>query len=189
MTNVELLHRDQSFNTIRVEHDASNDTHWCFMHAQQAFADPAYRACFSPKMLRELRLFARQSIEAIDDAVAQSPTHLAHIVLASDTHVYNLGGDLSLFSNLIRAREDDLRRLLFDATDPSLWRFNLRPATPIMVAPDPRPRAFEPLVDVALAQRPDLGSQRSAVARAASAPSRSIMRCSNIATVGLAKRE
>ena len=105
MTNVELLHRDQSFNTIRVEHDASNDTHWCFMHAQQAFADPSYRACFSPKMLRELRLFARQSIEAIDDAVAQSPTHLAHIVLASDTHVYNLGGDLSLFSNLIRSRD------------------------------------------------------------------------------------
>ncbi|MCA0392977.1 MAG: crotonase/enoyl-CoA hydratase family protein [Proteobacteria bacterium] len=107
MNNVELLHRDPSFNTIRVEHDTSNDAHWCFMHAQQAFADPTYRACFSPKMLRELRLFARRAIDSIDAEAAKSPAHLSHIVLASDTHVFNLGGDLSLFSNLIRARDRD----------------------------------------------------------------------------------
>lgn len=107
MTNVELLYRDHSFNTIRVEHDASNDTHWCFMHAQQAFADPSYRACFSPKMLRELRLFARGAIETIDQAAKESPAHLSHVVLGSDTHVFNLGGDLALFLQLIQARDRD----------------------------------------------------------------------------------
>ncbi|TYT23782.1 crotonase/enoyl-CoA hydratase family protein [Luteimonas viscosa] len=107
MTNVELLHRDHSFNTIRVEHDASNDTHWCYMHAQQAFADASYRACFSPKMLRELRLFARHAIDTIDQAAKESPTHLAHVVLGSDTHVFNLGGDLALFLKLIQARDGD----------------------------------------------------------------------------------
>jgi DSF synthase len=77
------------------------------MHAQQAFADSSYRPCFSPKLLRELRLFARQTIDDIGESAAADETHLAHIVLASDAHVFNLGGDLDLFSQLIRARDRD----------------------------------------------------------------------------------
>ncbi|TDK23402.1 enoyl-CoA hydratase [Luteimonas aestuarii] len=107
MTKIEPLHRDVPSSIIRVERDASNDTHWCFMHAQHAFADPEYRACFSPRMLRELRVFARQTIESIEEASAASQNHIAHIVLGSDTHVFNLGGDLALFSQLIRARDRD----------------------------------------------------------------------------------
>jgi DSF synthase len=107
MRNVEPLHRDNSLSTIRIEHDPSNDSHWCFMHGQQAFADPDYRACFSPKLLRELRLFAQETIDGIAQKATASENHLAHIVLASDTHVFNLGGDLSLFSQLIRARDRD----------------------------------------------------------------------------------
>ena len=90
MRNVEPLHRDTTLSTIRIQHDSNNDSHWCFMHAQQAFADPAYRACFSPKLLRELRLFAQQTIDSIAQQSVASETHLAHIVLASDTHVFNL---------------------------------------------------------------------------------------------------
>ena len=107
MRTVEPLHRDSAFNTIRIQQDASNDSHWCFMHAQQAFADQAYRACFSPRLLRELRLFARQAIDEIGHQAEANQTHLAHIVLASDTHVFNLGGDLGLFSQLIRNRDRD----------------------------------------------------------------------------------
>lgn len=107
MTNVELLRRDHPFSTIRTEHDASNDAFWCFMHAQQAFADPEYRACFSPKMLRELRMFARTAIEGISESSRDNDAHLSHIVLGSDTHVFNLGGDLGLFSQLIRQRDRD----------------------------------------------------------------------------------
>lgn len=107
MQNVEQLHRDTALSTIRIHQDPSNDSHWCFMHAQQAFADSTYRACFSPRMLRELRLFAQQTIDVISQKAAGSPTHIAHIVLASDTHVFNLGGDLELFSQLIRAKDRD----------------------------------------------------------------------------------
>lgn len=107
MYNVEPLHRDNPLSTIRIEHDPSNDSHWCFMHGQQAFADPNYRACFSPKLLRELRLFAQEAIDGIGQAAAASESNLSHIVLASDAHVFNLGGDLNLFSQLIRARDRD----------------------------------------------------------------------------------
>lgn len=107
MHNVQPLHRDLPLSTLRIQHDASNDSHWCFMHAQQAFADPAYRACFSPMLLRELRLFAQQTIDAIAQRPAGPDVRLAHIVLASDSHVFNLGGDLGLFAQLIRARDRD----------------------------------------------------------------------------------
>jgi outer membrane protein TolC len=71
---------------------------------------------------------------------------------------------LIVAENSIRAREDELRRLLFDASDPTLWNFNLRPTSEITVAPAQDDLAFEPLVEVAIANRPDLKSQRSAVA-------------------------
>ena len=107
MRTVELLHRDTALSTIRIQQDSSNDSHWCFMHTQQAYSDSTYRPCFSPKLLRELRLFAQQTIDHIAHAAGESDTHLAHIVLASDGHVFNLGGDLDLFSSLIRARDRD----------------------------------------------------------------------------------
>lgn len=104
MRNVEPLHREPSLSTIRIQDDPSNGSHWCFMHAQQAFADSTYRPCFSPKLLRELRLFAQQTINTIQSKVESDSGHLAHIVLASDAHVFNLGGDLQLFASLIRER-------------------------------------------------------------------------------------
>jgi len=107
MRNVEPLHREPNLSTIRIQDDPSNGSHWCFMHAQQAFADSAYRPCFSPKLLRELRLFAQQTINAIQSDVDADAGHLAHIVLASDAHVFNLGGDLQLFAGHIRERNRD----------------------------------------------------------------------------------
>lgn len=77
--------------------------------------------------------------------------------------------ELIVAENLIRTREDDLRRLLFGGEDPALWNFNLRPANEITVQPDARERPFEPLVDAALANRPDLNSLRSGVAAAETA--------------------
>ena len=106
MTNVEQLHRDHLFSAIRVVEDHDSSAYWCHMHAQQAYADPDYRACFSPRILRELRLFARQTIDGINRSVENTPNHLAHIVLASDAHVFNLGGDLQLFIDLIRRRDE-----------------------------------------------------------------------------------
>lgn len=118
MTNVELLHRDAPRSTVRTFTDASNASHWCAMHAQQAFGEPGYRPCFSPKLLRDLRLFAQQAINAIDTDAQADPAHIAHIVLSSDAHVFNLGGDLQLFSQLIRARDrDGLMRYALECVD------------------------------------------------------------------------
>ena len=110
--NVELLHGTTATDlaTIRISHDPSNASHWCHMHAKQAFSDASYRPCFSPRLLRELRLFAREAIEGCEATVAANsgPTPpLSHIVIGSDAHVFNLGGDLDLFARLIRERDRD----------------------------------------------------------------------------------
>lgn len=86
--------------------------------------------------------------------------------VADEAEVARRQEELITAENQIRAREDGLRRLLFDATDPTLWKINLRPTSPIPVAPDDREQPFEPLVDTALVNRPDLRRMRSAVAQA-----------------------
>jgi DSF synthase len=110
MNNVEFLHGAAAtdFEAIRVHHDDAQRVHWCHMHAAPAFADPAYRPCFSPRLLRELRVFARGAVEGAARAAAgatRGAPALTHVVLASDAHVFNLGGDLDLFVSLIRARD------------------------------------------------------------------------------------
>jgi DSF synthase len=84
--------------------DAGAD--WLFMHA---VAPQGYHPCFSERLLHEIR----RTQEAIRNRVAADPDPRAgvhHLVLASDTNVFNLGGDLALFSRLIRA--GDRGRLL-----------------------------------------------------------------------------
>lgn len=68
--------------------------------------------------------------------------------------------------NAIRTREDDLRRLMFDGSDPGVWRINLRPSSPIAVEPSDAVLPYETLVEVAVKNRPDLQALRSAVAAA-----------------------
>jgi outer membrane protein TolC len=86
--------------------------------------------------------------------------------VADESEVARRREELIIAENAIRAREDALRQLLFDGSDPQLWNFNLRPTTAIAVAPVVEEIAFAPLVEVALLQRPDLRSLRSAVAAA-----------------------
>lgn len=64
----------------------------------------------------------------------------------------------------IRRREDGLRRLLFDDQQGQLWRVNLRPVSPIAIAPEVAPLGYEQFAEVALAQRPDLKALRNDVA-------------------------
>jgi DSF synthase len=88
------------------------------MHTQQAFSEAGYRPCFSPRLLRELRLFAQETINTIKSDVEADPAQISHIVLASDAHVFNLGGDLQLFSQLIRERDrDGLMRYATECVD------------------------------------------------------------------------
>lgn len=84
--------------------------------------------------------------------------------VADESEVARQREQLITAENAIRAREDELRQLLFDGSDPQLWNFNLRPTEPIAVEPSTEEIPFAPLVEVALLQRPDLRGLRSAVA-------------------------
>jgi DSF synthase len=74
------------------------------MHTQHFPLASGYRACFSPQLIREIREFQKCAADRLTTIAASSDSRLAHIVLASDADVFNLGGDLSLFCRLIRER-------------------------------------------------------------------------------------
>jgi outer membrane protein TolC len=74
--------------------------------------------------------------------------------------------ELIAAENSIRRGEDALRSLLYDGSDASMWRINLRPSSAIEFdASQPLPD-LEPCLDRALAERPELRAQRAAIAAA-----------------------
>lgn len=92
------LHLEPSPSLIRHVTDSSGLSDWLHMHA-----DPSalYHPCFSERLLQELKRTqekVRRSVAANPDANAG----IHHLVLASDADVFNLGGDLALFAQLIR---------------------------------------------------------------------------------------
>lgn len=83
---------------VRLSGDASQGSDWMTMHAGNP---SAYHPCFSERLLREMKRgqeALRRRLAA--DTRADAPIH--HLVLTSDADVFNLGGDLALFSRLIR---------------------------------------------------------------------------------------
>ena len=86
---------------LRTDASAPAGADWMFMHAG---ASHGYHPCFSERLLHEIK----RCQEAIRSRVAADSDPRAgvhHLVLASDAPVFNLGGDLALFSRLIRAGE------------------------------------------------------------------------------------
>ena len=106
MSIVESINRDPSFSLVEHKSEAEAGIEWCFMHQGQR---PGYRPCFSEALLVEMRECQRQ----IAARMANEPStsgEVRHLVLASKADVFNLGGDLELFSRLIRT--GDRARLL-----------------------------------------------------------------------------
>lgn len=88
----------QDASIIRRVTDANASADWCFMHAN---TPAAYHPCFSERLLNELK----RTQEGIRRSLAADNARTAgihHLVLASDNDVFNLGGDLALFSKMIR---------------------------------------------------------------------------------------
>ncbi|WP_407351650.1 crotonase/enoyl-CoA hydratase family protein [Luteimonas sp. R10] len=84
---------------IRHVSDPVGSVDWCYMHSNPG---DLYHPCFSERLLRELKRCQeniRRSVASEDPADAS----IHHLVLASDADVFNLGGDLALFSRMIRA--------------------------------------------------------------------------------------
>lgn len=101
MQTIEKLNITRGYSTIRTETTADNAAHWLFMHADAA---TGVRPCCRRDMLDEMWSFM--------NAITLSPAErnsgaLRHFVLASDASAYNLGGDLELFSHLIREGNRD----------------------------------------------------------------------------------
>jgi len=86
---------------LRTETSDYGDADWLYMHAA---ATPGYHPCFSERLLHEIKR-AQEGIRNRVAANASTRSGVNHLVLASDTNVFNLGGDLALFSRLIRSGE------------------------------------------------------------------------------------
>ncbi|WP_462116468.1 crotonase/enoyl-CoA hydratase family protein [Lysobacter xanthus] len=102
MSTIDPLYRARSFPTVRVESDASVGCDWVYMHADHA---SGIRPCFRRELMHDM--WAMLS-EVADTHGASAGRPLRHVVLASDAPgAFNLGGDLALFSSLIRAGDRD----------------------------------------------------------------------------------
>ncbi len=98
---IEKLRVSRPYSTIRIDSTPSRDAHWLYMHADAA---PGVRPCCRTEMLEEMWNF----MSVITHAPAQRDSgQLRHFVLASDAVAYNLGGDLELFTRLIREGQRD----------------------------------------------------------------------------------
>ena len=106
MSTVESINREPSFNLIDHSSEAESGIEWCFMHQNPRHG---YRPCFSEPLLIEMRECQRQIAARMTNEPAPNG-EIRHLVLASKSDVFNLGGDLELFSRLIRT--GDRARLL-----------------------------------------------------------------------------
>lgn len=101
MSAVQCSSPEHSFRTLRTWKDPETRVHWCFMHAR-GMSSP--RLCFSREMVSELLRYQRELANSLSSAATAD--ELSHMVVASDVPgVFNLGGDLALFTRLIRARD------------------------------------------------------------------------------------
>ncbi|MCC7248224.1 MAG: enoyl-CoA hydratase/isomerase family protein [Lysobacter sp.] len=86
-------------NLVRCETDEANRTDWMFMHANTI---GHYHPCFSERLLNEMKREQEALRRRLASIPSENTSGIHHLVLASDENVFNLGGDLSLFANLIR---------------------------------------------------------------------------------------
>ncbi|MDB6164697.1 MAG: enoyl-CoA hydratase [Xanthomonadaceae bacterium] len=96
MSTIEKLLRVRPYSTMRVEGDPMGREHWLYMHSQQ---QAGVRPCFRTELMDEMWSYLT-SITLRE--CQREPGQLRHVVLASDAPAFNLGGDLELFSQLIR---------------------------------------------------------------------------------------
>jgi DSF synthase len=103
-STVETLRRHNDYRFMRVAEDATSNAYWGFMHANGVTKDSDYRPCFSVPMMKEMRDFLKRTADHLTLRATNSDTRMAHVIMASEANVYNLGGDLNLFGRLIRER-------------------------------------------------------------------------------------
>ena len=99
MNNVEKLQRTRTLPTLRTESAPDGNSHWMYMHNDVTTGS---RPCFRSDLLDDMWTFT-SSITLRESE--RQPGKLRHFVLASAAGAFNLGGDLDLFSRLIRSND------------------------------------------------------------------------------------
>ncbi|MDQ3056902.1 MAG: crotonase/enoyl-CoA hydratase family protein [Pseudomonadota bacterium] len=101
MSVVQQLHCAPRYQTLRPVDDVAQGVYWCNMHAD--LASLPGRACFKPELVDEILYYQQALADRLRLDRLQGGKSIPHVVLASDSDVFNLGGDLELFCRLIRA--------------------------------------------------------------------------------------
>lgn len=101
MHNVEKLSIAPRYHSLRTTSDRTRNVHWCYMHADHATAPG--RACFKSHLVDDILHYQQSLADEIRIDKLNGFDGIAHVVLASDTDAFNLGGDLELFSQAIRS--------------------------------------------------------------------------------------
>ena len=95
---------ERAYSNIEVEVARPERTLWCYLK-------PQARPSFTEAMLRDLHRLQGLIGQAVEGFTVGADVPLQYVVLASRTPgVFNLGGDLALFSAKIRARDREALR-------------------------------------------------------------------------------
>lgn len=86
-----------NYTQVTTFYDAHNGIAWGYMHAEP-------RPCFSPLLLKELQSWNNYLIDQID--CLENPVNY-QVCASSTPGIYNLGGDLGLFRQLIKQNDKD----------------------------------------------------------------------------------
>jgi DSF synthase len=149
--NLGTLHAE--FTELTVRFDADLGALWCmFNHAE--------RPCFTPRLLDQIRSLQTRIEQGLAGSTGCDDMPLRSVIWTSAVPgIWNLGGDLSLFTRLIRAgAEAELRRYAYtcvDAVYHNLTKDNLPYLTIAMVHGDALGGGFETVLscDVVIAER------------------------------------
>ncbi len=104
MTIHRVFEAAPEYSYLRADVDVANRTRWLFMHARKVAQRSGYRACFSIALMQEMRDFFNRAGDDLRQSRDSAMGNIDHAVIASDAEVFNLGGDLDLFCQLIRQR-------------------------------------------------------------------------------------
>jgi DSF synthase len=149
--NLSALHAEFTELTVRFEADLG--ALWCmFNHTE--------RPCFTPRLLDQIRALQTRLEEGLAGSARSADMPLRSVIWTSAVPgIWNLGGDLALFTRLIReGAEAELRRYAYtcvDAVYNNLIKGNLPFLTIAMVHGDALGGGFETVLscDVVIAER------------------------------------
>ena len=149
--NLGALHTE--FTEITVRFEADQGALWCmFNHTE--------RPCFTPRLLDQIRSLQTRIEQGLAGPGDRADSPLRSVIWTSSMPgIWNLGGDLALFTRLIReGAEAELRRYAYtcvDAVYHNLTKGNLPFLTIAMVHGDALGGGFETVLscDVVIAER------------------------------------